>query len=59
MERPICKRCKGSLDLFPEPETGNYEWICNNPKVLMTDEEFLKFWDNLPGDDVVRLSKEM
>lgn len=59
MERPICKRCKGPLDLFPDSETGKYEWICNNPKLLVPDEEFFKFWDNLPGDDVVRLSKEM
>jgi hypothetical protein len=58
MERPKCKRCKKPLDLFPD-EDGKYQWTCNNPKLLVPDEEFFKFWDNLPGDDIVRLSKEM
>lgn len=58
MERPKCKRCKGPLDLFPD-EDGVYQWICNNPRVLATDEQFVQFWENLPGDDVVRLSKDV
>jgi hypothetical protein len=61
IERPKCTRCHGPLDFFPDPETGHYEWCCNNlagkSTPMYNDEEFQRRWENLPGDDVVRLEK--
>lgn len=57
--RPTCKRCNGPLDIFPDAETGRYEWCCNNPKPMFTDEEFTQRWANLPGDDVAKLTREL
>lgn len=58
IKRPICSRCHGPLDFFPDPDTGRYGWCCNNPEPMMTDEEFKRRWDELPGDDVVKLTRE-
>jgi hypothetical protein len=46
------------LDFFPDPDTGRYGWCCNNPEPMMTDEEFKRRWDELPGDDVAKLTRE-
>lgn len=64
MNRPKCRRCKGPLDIWYEPSDdlavpGEYVWICNNPKTLETDEQFKKRWNNLSGDDVVKLLKQL
>ena len=57
MLRPKCRRCGGSLDFWHDSEYGEIVWCCNNPKPAMTDEEFFKDWENLSGDDVVRLER--
>lgn len=63
IERPKCGHCKGPLDFFPDPDTGKYGWCCNNLQnrhtPAMNDEEFKKRWENLPGDDIVKLLKEI
>ena len=56
--RPTCSRCKGPLDFFFDPETNRYEWCCNNPIPIRTDEEFWQCWDNLPGDEIAKLTRE-
>jgi hypothetical protein len=58
IKRPKCGRCHGPLDFFPDPDTGRYGWCCNNPEPMMTDEEFKRRWDELPGDDVAKLTRE-
>lgn len=72
MKRPCCRRCGGLLDLWYEPvedEAGNMtgkfrgRFACNNfagvCSHLQTDEEFQRYWDNLPGDDVARLERQL
>jgi hypothetical protein len=56
IERPKCNRCKGSLDIWHDPETG-IGLICNNPGTLQTDAQFTERFNSLPGDDVVKLEK--
>ena len=63
MARPKCRRCGASLDLWWEPPDGGdpgfWTFDCNGPKGWMTDADFQKAWDNLPGDDVVRLERQL
>ncbi len=55
MTRPKCDRCGGPLDFFYDPDSRRQEWHCNNPSPIYSDGGFQEVWDNLPGDDVVRL----
>ena len=58
--RPRCQRCGGPLDVFPDGETGEYKWQCNNPTpIFATDEAFEKYWNTLRGDDVVMLLRKL
>ena len=56
--RKTCKRCKGKLEIFPDPDDSKYYWCCNNPRTMFTDEQFSGIWSNLSGDEVVILSKD-
>lgn len=61
MVRPKCRRCGKSLDLWCEmDDDGKFRTrlICNG-KVLATDAEFTERWNNLPGDDVARLTRQL
>lgn len=62
MERPNCSRCGKPLVLMPsfdEPDT--WELTCSGGWTpgFQDDETFQRNWDNLPGDEVVRLEKEL
>lgn len=58
MDRPKCKRCGSPLDLVPDfdYESGKHRisFQCGR-KPFMTDEQFRERWNQLDGDDVVRL----
>lgn len=60
IKRPKCSRCKGPLDIWHDPDTG-IALSCNNLQGQQTpatsDTEFEKEFNNLPGDDVVKLEK--
>lgn len=64
--RPNCKRCNLPLDLFLD-EDGVIRWTCsiskkNDGKLsrpCYNNDEFKTIWNNLSGDDVVRLEKEI
>lgn len=57
MDRPKCRRCGGPLDLWCEE--GEWEFACNNPMFTRPDASFWAEWEQLPGDDVVRLLKQI
>lgn len=62
MTRPRCRRCGLKLDLWRDhDEYDKPRWIleCHGTISMprTTDAEFHELWDNLPGDDVVRLEK--
>lgn len=62
MKRPNCTRCGNPLDLMPDfDEPGRWRLYCNNLHKQCTpmqdDEAFDRAWENLPGDEVVRLEK--
>lgn len=63
MTRPKCRRCGGPLDLIQWESDEPIHLSCNNPHgrhaPLQSDVGFQEAWDNLPGDDVVRLEKEL
>lgn len=64
MERPVCPRCNGPLDLEPDvDDPGQWRLACNNRHKQVTplqnDETFRSAWGNLPGDEVVRLEKQL
>jgi hypothetical protein len=58
IDRPKCRRCKGPLDIWHDPESG-IGWHCNNPhgrhEPIMTDEEFTKRWNSLTDDEIAKL----
>lgn len=69
-ERPKCERCGGSLDVVPDSdEPGQWTLECNTirtaggvvtkPTWSQTDGDFWSAWDSLPGDEVVRLEKQV
>lgn len=57
--RPKCSRCGGPLDFdhLGGWNADKIEWSCNNPRPCMSDDEFWKRWDELDGDDVVKLTR--
>jgi len=58
MDRPKCRRCGGPLDLWRDPETGR-GFVCQTGRPMWTDDQFAALWNDLPGDDVVRLLKQI
>lgn len=60
-ERPRCRCCNGPLDIETGVDSGQCYLGCNNlagkETPIMTDEEFWERWDNLDGDDIVKLSR--
>lgn len=60
IKRPKCRNCKGPLDILYDSETG-ITLNCNNLEgqhtPAYTDKEFEERFNNLPGDDVVKLEK--
>lgn len=60
MERPKCRRCGKPLVLMPSlDEPGGWELDCGWVPGAQDDAAFQKAWDNLPGDWVVRLEKQL
>jgi hypothetical protein len=62
VDRPKCSRCHRPLVLMPSfDEPGDYELSCSGGWTagVQDDTAFQTAWDNLPGDWVVRLEKEL
>lgn len=68
MTRPKCRRCGGPLDLIQWEVDEPIRLSCNNRRSssgdpvaspLQSDAGFQAEWDNLPGDDVARLDREL
>ena len=62
MDRPKCRRCGKPLVLMPSfDEPDAWELTCSGgwSPGIQDAATFQKAWDNLPGDWVVRLEKEI
>lgn len=60
MDRPRCRRCGQPLVLMPSFDEPNaWELSCGWMPGTQDDAAFQNAWDNLPGDWVVRLERQV
>jgi hypothetical protein len=64
LTRPVCRACDKPLILVPDFDEPGDRWSLEcrsgwSQSMWQTDEVFWGMWNNLPGDEVVRLEKEL
>lgn len=58
MKRPNCKKCGGPLDIWHDPDT-RIGFICNNPQILETNEQFQEHLTRLNDDEYRKLESHV